>query len=76
MDADRRDWTNASGYVVPTETEAIRNMTSEEKATQTARRLFGIFVRCCNLCGFRLNKIELTRDEYKFTEEDFQNGAR
>ena len=40
MDADRRDWTNASGYVVPTETEAIRNMTSEEKATQTARRLF------------------------------------
>ena len=37
MDADRRDWTNASGYIVPTETEAIRNLTNEEKATQTAR---------------------------------------
>ena len=71
MDADRRDWTNASGYVVPTETEAIRNMTSEEKATQTARRLFGIFVRCCNLCGFRLNKIELTRDEWRKINQHF-----
>lgn len=76
MDADRRDYTNQHGYQVPTETEAIWNVTNEEKAMQTARKLFGIFVRCCNLCGFRLNKIELTRDEYKFTEEDLQNGAR
>lgn len=72
----REEYTNQHGAKVPTETEAIRNMTSEEKATQTARRLFGIFVRCCNLCGFRLEKVELTRDEFKFTEEDLQNGAR
>ena len=74
MDADRRDWTNASGYIVPTETEAIRNLTNEEKALTTARRLYGIFVRTCNLCGFRLNKVELVRDEHKFTEEDLQNA--
>lgn len=76
MDADRRDWTNESGYVVPTETLALWNVTNEEKALATARKLYGIFVRTCNLCGFRLNKIELTRDEYKFTQEDLQNGAR
>lgn len=76
MDADRRDYTNQHVYQVPTETTALWNVTNEERATQTARKLYGIFVRCCNLCGFRLNKIELTRDEYKFTQEDLQNGAR
>jgi hypothetical protein len=76
MDADRRDYTNQYGCQVPTETTALWNVTNEEKALSTARKLYGIFVRACNLCGFRLNKVELERDEYKFTEEDFQNGAR
>lgn len=76
MDADRRDWTNASGYPVPTETTALWNVTNEEKALATARKLYGIFVRACNLCGFRLNKVELERDEHKFTQEDLQNGTR
>lgn len=49
MDADRRDWTNQHGYHVPTETEAIRNLTDEETQLNKARQLYGIFVRNCCL---------------------------
>lgn len=71
---DRRDITNQHGYKVPTETSALYNIGKEEKALAKARKVYGIFVRICNLVGIRLNKIELETDEIILTEEDFQNA--
>ena len=71
---DRRDNTNQHGAFVPTETTAIRNIETEEKALSTARKLFGIFVRSCSLCGFTLTDVGLERNGFKFKMEDFQNG--
>lgn len=73
MDADRRDFTNQHGYQVPTETAAIWTIDKNEKALATARKLYGIFVRSCNLVGFTLTAVGLERDGIKFTEEDFKN---
>lgn len=74
MDADRRDYTNQHGYQVPTETAAIWTIDKNEKALATARKLYGIFVRSCNLVWFTLTAVGLERDGIKFTEEDFKNG--
>lgn len=69
---DRREITNQHGVKVPTETQAIWTIDKKEKALATARKLYGIFIRNCNLVGFTLTEISLERDGIKFTEEDFQ----
>lgn len=69
---DRRDYTNQSGAFVPTETKALRNIETEEKALATGRKIYGVFVRVCCLVGFTLNKVEIERNGFKFTEEDFK----
>ena len=72
MDADRRDWTNQHGYVVPTETEAIRHLTDEETQLNKARQLYGIFVRNCCLVGFHLNDFEIEIHGKKYRMEDLK----
>ena len=51
---DRREITNQHGVKVPTETQAIWTIDKKEKALATARKLYGIFIRNCNLVGFTL----------------------
>lgn len=76
MDADRRDYTNQHGYQVPTENAALNSIAEYEKALATARKLYGIFVRSCSLCGFVLTDVGLERNGIKFVTEDFNNGTK
>lgn len=73
---DRREITNQHGAKVPTETEAIRNIEKQEKAFVSASKIYGIFIRVCCLVGFHLNKVEIERDGYRFTEQDLAKGAK
>lgn len=73
MDIDRRDYTNQSGAQVPTESTAIHNIETYERDLAAARKLYGIFVRTCNLCGFMLTKVEIERNDNSFNEGVFRN---
>lgn len=69
---NREDRTNQHGAYVPTETQAIRHIVSEEDATYKGRQLYGLFVRACCLCGFHLDDFTISRDGYVLKMQDLK----
>ena len=72
---NREDLTNQHGALVPTETKAIKKIETHESALNTARQLYGVFVRACCLCGYHLDDFTITRNEYTFKMSELTKGA-
>lgn len=66
----REEITNQHGAFVPTESQAIRRIVSEEEATIKGRQLYGLFVRACCLCGFHLDDFTISRDGHILKMKD------
>lgn len=71
---DRRDFENQHGAQVPTESTAIRRIETYDSALGAARKLYGIFVRSCCLCGYHLDDFTISRNGFVFTKSELTKG--